>query len=197
MKEYFAGWNWKPKNGHKMINKVSSTIQVGSYLHCMTNCTVSPICDSYNYHPSDRTCQFNTHDTPLIANSTDIVVDNAWIWYSTTFTVVAWTTPYNWQRRLHRVTFSYFAPIDSVTKTLYCQAAHTADNAVYLSTITLFCWKRQHGAMLCHVMTAENMDFVIRRFVSVTVCQGRSDGGVYRYIYPPRGYIGIYTPQNH
>jgi len=44
MKEYFAGWNWKPKNGHKMINKVSSTIQVGSYLHCMTNCTVSPIC---------------------------------------------------------------------------------------------------------------------------------------------------------
>jgi len=43
-----------------MINKVSSTIQVGSYLHCLANCTVSPICDSYNYHPSDRTCQFNT-----------------------------------------------------------------------------------------------------------------------------------------
>ena len=42
-------------------------------------------------------CQFNTHDTPLIANSIDIVVDNKWIWYSTTFTVVAWMTPDNWQ----------------------------------------------------------------------------------------------------
>ena len=80
-----------------MINKVSSTIQVGSYLHCLTNCTVSPICDSYNYRPSDKTCQFNTHDTPLIAKSTDIVVDNKWRWYSTTFTIVAWMTPDNWQ----------------------------------------------------------------------------------------------------
>ena len=100
-----VGWSWKPKNGYKMINKVSNAMQVGRRLYCMTNCTASPICDSCNYRPSDRTCQFNTHDTPLIAILTDIIVDNAWNWYSTTFTVVAWTTPDNWQRRLHRVIF--------------------------------------------------------------------------------------------
>jgi len=71
-----------------MINNVASTFQVGLRVQCLANCTVSPICDSYNYRPSDKTCQLNTHDTPLIANSTDIVVDNAWGWWRTTFTVV-------------------------------------------------------------------------------------------------------------
>jgi len=46
------------------------------------------VCDSYNYHDADKTCQFNTHDTPLIANSTDIVDDSAWSWSSSTFTVL-------------------------------------------------------------------------------------------------------------
>jgi len=56
----------------------------------MANCTVSPICDSYNYRPSDKTCQLNTHDTPLIANSADIVSDNAWSWWSPIFCNVVW-----------------------------------------------------------------------------------------------------------
>ena len=59
----FCSWIWMSKIGYRMINKVSSTIQVGSRLDCMTNCTASPICDSCNYRPSDKTCQFNTHDT--------------------------------------------------------------------------------------------------------------------------------------
>jgi len=63
MTECFAGWIWKAKTGYRMINKVASTMQVGRPLYCMTNCTVSPICDSYNYRPSDKTCQFNTHGT--------------------------------------------------------------------------------------------------------------------------------------
>ena len=71
-----------------MINKVASSFQVGRRVHCMANCTMSPICDSYNYRPSDMTCEFNTHDTPLIANAADIVVDSAWGWWSPTFTVV-------------------------------------------------------------------------------------------------------------
>ena len=63
-----------------MINKVASTIQVELRLQCMANCTVSPICDSYNYRPSDKTCQLNTHDTPLVANSVDMLSDSAWTW---------------------------------------------------------------------------------------------------------------------
>ena len=61
-----------------MINKVANTIQVDYRLQCMLNCTMSPTCDSCNYRPSDKTCELNTHDTPLKANSADIVVDNAW-----------------------------------------------------------------------------------------------------------------------
>jgi len=68
-----------------MINKVASTIQVERRLQCMVNCTMSPICDSYNYRPSDNTCELNTHDTPLIANVTDMVADSAWTWWSPIF----------------------------------------------------------------------------------------------------------------
>jgi len=52
-----------------MINKVASTFQVDLRLQCMINCTLSPICDSYNYRPSDKTCQLNTHDTQHTLNS--------------------------------------------------------------------------------------------------------------------------------
>jgi len=68
-----------------MINKVARTFNVDIRAQCMLNCTLSAICDSYNYRPSDKTCQFNTHDTPMIANSTDIVSDGAWTWWSPTF----------------------------------------------------------------------------------------------------------------
>ena len=57
------GWDWLERRGHKMINKVTSTFQVGVRAQCLANCTVSPTCDSYNYRPSDKTCQLNTHDT--------------------------------------------------------------------------------------------------------------------------------------
>jgi len=69
-----------------MINKVASTFQVDRRVRCMIKCTVSPICDSYNYRSADKTCELNTHDTPLKANSADIVADSAWRWYSTQFT---------------------------------------------------------------------------------------------------------------
>ena len=55
-----TGWEWKNHQGQKMINKVASTIQVGLRLECTLKCTMSPICDSYNYRPSDKTCQLNT-----------------------------------------------------------------------------------------------------------------------------------------
>ena len=51
-----------------MVNKVANTISVDVRLQCALNCTLSPVCDSYNYRAADRTCQLNTHDTPLIAN---------------------------------------------------------------------------------------------------------------------------------
>ena len=83
-----SGWQWSNHAGHKMVNKVASTFQVDRHLHCMINCTLSPICDSYNYRPYDKTCELNTHDTPLIANSADMVVDNVWGWWSPNFVVV-------------------------------------------------------------------------------------------------------------
>ena len=81
-------YDWSPYIGHKMINKVVSSFQVERRLECMLNCTMSPVCDSCNYRPSDKTCELNTHDTPLIANSADIVVDNDWGWWSSEFTQV-------------------------------------------------------------------------------------------------------------
>jgi len=78
-------WDWKNRPGQRMINKVASSFRVNVRLQCLANCTVSPICDSYNYRPSDKTCQLNTHDTPLIASSTDIVTDNAWTWWRPIF----------------------------------------------------------------------------------------------------------------
>ena len=71
-----------------MMNNVASEFQVDLRLQCTLNCTLSPVCDSYNYRAADKTCQLNTHDTPLIANSTDIVDDNDWGWFSSVFTTV-------------------------------------------------------------------------------------------------------------
>jgi len=35
---------------------------------------------------TQRINQLNTHDTPLLANSTDIVDDSDWGWFSSAFT---------------------------------------------------------------------------------------------------------------
>ena len=43
----------------------------------MIICTLSPVCDSYNYNPTDKKCELNTHDTPMVANSADVVSDSA------------------------------------------------------------------------------------------------------------------------
>ena len=81
----YPGWEWVNNDGHKMINRVASTIQVDLRLQCMLNCTLSPSCDSYNYRPSDNRCELNTHVDPLSANSADIVADSAWTWWSPIF----------------------------------------------------------------------------------------------------------------
>jgi len=71
-----------------MIGKVASTFEVQHRVQCMANCTMSPICDSYNYRLSYKTCELNTHDTPLIASSANIVLDNAWTWGRPSFCTV-------------------------------------------------------------------------------------------------------------
>ena len=71
-----------------MIDRVVNEFQVDVRLQCALNCTLAPVCDSYNYRAADKTCQLNTHDTPLIANSTDIVDDADWGWWATINTVV-------------------------------------------------------------------------------------------------------------
>ena len=64
-------------NGFRMINRVSNTIQVGRHLYCMSNCSVSPICDSYNYRAADKTCQLNTHDTQRTGSGLVLVTRRA------------------------------------------------------------------------------------------------------------------------
>ena len=71
-----------------MTNHVTRSLTVDTQLYCMINCTLSADCDSYNYRPSDNYCQLNTHNTPLVASSADIVVDPDWQWWSNTFTSV-------------------------------------------------------------------------------------------------------------
>ena len=71
-----------------MVNKVASTFPVDGRVQCMSNCSVSPVCDSYNYRDADKTCQLNTHDTPLVANSVDVVDDIDWGWWRPTFCTV-------------------------------------------------------------------------------------------------------------
>jgi len=44
-----------------MINKVASTFRVDRHVECLANCSVSPVCDSYNYRAADKTCQLNAH----------------------------------------------------------------------------------------------------------------------------------------
>jgi len=55
-----SGFLWKESGGKRMINKVASTFQVDHRVNCLTNCSLSPICDSYNYRAADKTCQLNT-----------------------------------------------------------------------------------------------------------------------------------------
>jgi len=73
-----------------MINRAASsgTFQVDRRVQCMANCTFSPVWDSYNYRADNKTCQFNTHATPLIASKNDIVVDDDWSWWRPTFCTV-------------------------------------------------------------------------------------------------------------
>jgi len=61
------------------------SFKVERRVQCMGNCSVSPICDSFNYHPASKTCQLNTHNTPLVANLADMVLDWAWGWGSPIF----------------------------------------------------------------------------------------------------------------
>ena len=76
----YAAWHWQYHHAERMINKLASTFQVQRHVQCMANCSVSPVCDSYNYRPTDNTCELNTHDTPMVANSADMVSDSAWTW---------------------------------------------------------------------------------------------------------------------
>jgi len=84
----YTVWKWNNHQGQKMNNKVVGTIQVDRRQQCVTNCTESPVCDSYNYRPADKTCELNAHDTPMVANSADMVSDGAWIWGSPNFCII-------------------------------------------------------------------------------------------------------------
>ena len=63
-------------------------MQVNLRLQCMIKCTLSPNCDSYNYRSSDNLCELNQHDTQMVANSADMVDDDAWTWWSPIFCTV-------------------------------------------------------------------------------------------------------------
>ena len=75
MEECFTDWIWERKAGYKMINNVASSFQADDSLSCVSNCTVSPTCDSYNYRSSDKTCQL-TECTPyrLVCHAGNVLV---------------------------------------------------------------------------------------------------------------------------
>jgi len=84
----YAVWEYNNHQGQRMNNKVVNTIQVDRRQQCATNCTMSAVCDSYNYRAADKACELNEHDTPMVANSADMVPDNAWIWGSPNFCTI-------------------------------------------------------------------------------------------------------------
>jgi len=83
----YAVWEYNNHQGQR-LNRVVSTIQVDRRQQCATNCTESPVCDSYNYRPADKTCELNAHEIPMVANSADMASDNAWIWGSPNFCTI-------------------------------------------------------------------------------------------------------------
>jgi len=60
-----AAWSWKRLDGWKMVNRVASTVPVSVCAVCLAKCTQSPICDSFNYRPDDKTCQLNTYESSV------------------------------------------------------------------------------------------------------------------------------------
>jgi hypothetical protein len=83
-----AGFYWNRQDGFRMVGKVTGSLTVDHKLYCMTNCSSAKTCDSYNFREADNACQLNTHDSPLVANSTDLVEDTAWGWWKNTFTTL-------------------------------------------------------------------------------------------------------------
>ena len=47
------------------MNRVASTVPVSVCAVCLAKCTQSPICDSFNYRPDDKTCQLNTYESSV------------------------------------------------------------------------------------------------------------------------------------
>jgi len=49
---------------------------------------LSPVCDSFNFRSTDKSCQLVRHVDELTVNSADIVQDAKSEWWSMSFTVV-------------------------------------------------------------------------------------------------------------
>jgi len=57
-------------------------------VECINKCVLSPVCDSFNFRSTDKSCQLVRHVDELTVNSADIVQDAQSEWWSMSFTVV-------------------------------------------------------------------------------------------------------------
>jgi hypothetical protein len=84
----FEGFAWIQHRGSKLDYGVIAAFVVDYPSQCQRTCLMNDECDSINYRPLDNMCQLiKQHDASAV-NSTDIMSDNDWEWWSDEFTVV-------------------------------------------------------------------------------------------------------------
>jgi len=87
----FAGYSWEAVNGKRLLNSQLSgglMTSLGSTA-CLSSCAANVDCDSFNFRPTDNTCELNTHQ--MGARTSNIVDSPDWIWWKTSFDTVVWS----------------------------------------------------------------------------------------------------------
>ena len=68
---------WKRTIGRRLMNYAYSTM-VGVDVYCRAACNQQADCDSFNFRPSDNTCELNSYPNGTDSNNVNIVSD--WNW---------------------------------------------------------------------------------------------------------------------
>lgn len=80
------GFAWVRRSEARLGYGMTEEFVVGYPSLCQRTCFMDDNCDSVNYRSTDGTCQLITQYDPSAVNSTDIVKDQDWEWWSNEFT---------------------------------------------------------------------------------------------------------------
>ena len=83
-----TGIEWTRHAGVRMSAGMIQIYHVTLLVECINKCVLSPVCDSFNFRSTDKSCQLVRHVNELTVNSADIVQDAKSEWWSMSFTVV-------------------------------------------------------------------------------------------------------------